>query len=33
MAGKDAWISGPNRLASLLRWLTAMVNGLERDVL
>jgi len=32
-AGEDAWVSGPNRLASLLRWLTARMNRLERDVL
>ena len=33
IAGEDAWVSGPNRLASLLCWLTARVSRFERDVL
>ncbi len=32
VAGEDAWLSSPNRLESLLCWLSARVNDAERDV-
>lgn len=31
-AGEDAWMSDPDRLESLLRWLLVRISNLERDV-
>jgi len=33
LAGENAWVSDPSRLGSLLDWLSARVEGVEKSVL